>query len=52
MGKFCKECGKIMRLSKMSHCSDECLFTSIKDSKSLSQNSDAEQWGEESDPWI
>jgi hypothetical protein len=52
MGKFCKHCRKIMKKPKSTHCSDECLFTNIKKSKSLDRTSKgAETWGKNSDPW-
>lgn len=52
MGKFCKECGKVMRKPSLSHCSDECIFAHIKNSKSLSKGNRVEQWGDKADPWI
>jgi len=33
MLKFCKNCGKELDNPQATHCSDECLFTSIKNSK-------------------
>jgi len=51
MGKFCKKCGKIMKYPELSHCSDECIFTDVKNSKSLGGDKGAESWTEESDPW-
>ena len=34
------------------HCSDECLFEDIKDSKSLKEDAKgAEFWNEKTDPW-
>ena len=51
MGKFCKKCGKIMKYPELSHCSDECIFTDVKNSKSLGGNKGVESWAEESDPW-
>jgi len=51
MAKFCKKCGKIMKRPKLSHCSDECAFVDIKESKSLNKNNNAELWDEKTDPW-
>jgi hypothetical protein len=33
----CKECGKILKNSIATHCSDECLFKGIQQSESLVQ---------------
>ena len=33
MPKFCKNCGKELDNPHATHCSDECLFTTIKNSK-------------------
>tara|TARA_B100000029_G_scaffold148667_1_gene143915 strand:- start:9 stop:161 length:153 start_codon:yes stop_codon:yes gene_type:complete len=33
----CKECGKSLKNSTATHCSDECLFKVIEKSKSLVQ---------------
>ena len=42
-----------MKNSEMTHCSDECLLTSVKDSASLDENGiNAISWDEKSDPWI
>ncbi len=35
MSKRCVECKKILKDEYATHCSDECLFKGIKDSKSL-----------------
>ena len=51
MGKFCVKCGKKMKNSKLTHCSDECLLSDIKSSKSLDENNGVKSWKEESDPW-
>jgi len=41
-----------MKNSEITHCSDECLFVSIKDSYSLAENGiSAITWDERSDPW-
>ena len=42
-----------MKNSQLTHCSDECLFSSIRDSDSLSNiEVDVRLWDEKSDPWI
>ncbi|BDQ30813.1 hypothetical protein NZNM25_13640 [Nitrosopumilus zosterae] len=52
MGKYCENCGKYMKISELTHCSDECLLSGIKDSTSLSENGfNAISWDEKSDPW-
>ena len=52
MGRYCKKCGKIMKKSEITHCSDECLFASIIDSISINKkNKDASFWDEKTDPW-
>lgn len=52
MGKYCENCGKFMKNFEMTHCSDECLLSSIKNSSSLTGNwIDAIVWDERSDPW-
>lgn len=52
MGEWCLTCGKIMKESELTHCSDECLMEYVKKSKSKRvDNMDAEHWQEESDPW-
>jgi len=33
------------------NCSDECLLSDIKNSKSLNESKGAESWNEEADPW-
>ena len=33
MGKNCENCGKEMRDSNLTHCSEQCVFESIKQSK-------------------
>jgi len=40
-----------MKYPELSHCSDECIFTDVKNSKSLGGNKGVESWAEESDPW-
>jgi hypothetical protein len=52
MGQYCKNCGKKMKNPKLSHCSDECVFTSVKNSKSVSNKYKAELWDEKADPWV
>ncbi|WP_280924442.1 hypothetical protein [Nitrosopumilus ureiphilus] len=41
-----------MKISELTHCSDECLLLGIRDSVSLSENEfNAVSWDERSDPW-
>lgn len=52
MGKWCLNCGKIMKDPELTHCSDECLMESLKKSKSKRKDDKGvEYWQEESDPW-
>ena len=52
MGKWCLNCGKVLKNQKATHCSDECLLANLKDSKSKSNDGQgAEYWSEGSDPW-
>ncbi len=52
MGQHCENCGKFMKNFDITHCSDECLFVLIKNSKSLTENEiSAITWDEKSDPW-
>jgi hypothetical protein len=52
MGQYCENCGKFMKNSEVTHCSDECLLTYIKNSISLNdQEINAISWDERSDPW-
>jgi len=52
MGKYCENCGKFMKNSELTHCSDECLLSGIQESISLSENGfNAISWDEKSDPW-
>lgn len=52
MGQYCKKCGKVMKKSEITHCSDECLFASIIDSISINKkNRGASFWDEKTDPW-
>ena len=37
MGQYCKECEKFMKNSEMTHCSDECLLSSVKNSDTLTE---------------
>ena len=53
MATWCKNCGKVMKIPELTHCSDECLLNNVKTSKTLnSDGKGAEKWREESDPWI
>ncbi|MDE1770235.1 MAG: hypothetical protein KGI28_06775 [Thaumarchaeota archaeon] len=38
MTEFCENCGKPMDLWDATHCSEECILESIKNSKSLSES--------------
>jgi len=40
-----------MKYPELSHCSDECIFTDIKNSKSLGGDKGIEYGPEVSDPW-
>ena len=40
-----------MKHPELSHCSDECVLTDVKNSESLEENNGVESWEEESDPW-
>ena len=52
MGQYCENCGKFMKNSEITHCSDECLFFLIRNSDSLAENEiSAITWDEKSDPW-
>ncbi len=52
MGKYCKQCAKLMKKPKLTHCSDECVMVGIKKSESLLKiGKDAEKYEEKSDPW-
>ena len=35
MAEFCENCGKLMKRWDATHCSEECLLESLKNSKSL-----------------
>lgn len=35
MGEFCENCGKLMKRWDATHCSEECLLESVRNSKSL-----------------
>ncbi len=52
MGKFCMNCRKLMEKPELSHCSEECLFEDLKDTKSLKEAvKGAEFWNEKTDLW-
>ena len=52
MGQYCEKCGKIMKILELTHCSDECLLSGIRNSVSFSENQfSAVSWDERSDPW-
>ncbi|MFQ5781723.1 MAG: hypothetical protein ACE5GR_01550 [Nitrosopumilus sp.] len=41
-----------MKNSELTHCSDECLLASVRDSTSLAESGlNATSWDERSDPW-
>ena len=41
-----------MKFSDLTHCSDECLLSTIRDSTTLAENGvSAITWDERSDPW-
>jgi hypothetical protein len=53
MGKWCQNCGKLLKNPRLTHCSDECLMKSITKSKTVSPDEKgAETWDDKSDPWI
>lgn len=52
MGQYCKNCGKKMKHTELSHCSDECLFMHVKNSKSVDEKNMTESWDEKADPWV
>lgn len=53
MGRWCLRCGKMLKNSNNTHCSDECLLANIKNSKTLRPDwKGAETWDDESDPWV
>lgn len=53
MGKWCLNCGKVMKQPEMTHCSDECVLEDVKKSESKRDNDSksSEHWKEGSDPW-
>jgi hypothetical protein len=52
MGKWCLNCGRMMKNPELTHCSDECLMNHVKKSKTKrNDNKDAESWEEKTDPW-
>ena len=45
-------CDKIMKNSELSHCSDECLLSNVKNSKPVKKDTKGvELWDEKSDSW-
>ena len=48
--KRCAQCGGKLSGPEVTHCSDECLFKGIRNSKSIS-GKPVEFWGD-NDPWI
>ena len=52
MTQNCENCGKLMKNSDMTHCSDECLLSSLTKSTSvIDNNSNALSWDDRADPW-
>jgi hypothetical protein len=52
MGQYCENCGKYMKNSEVTHCSDECLLITIRNSETLDETGfSAITWDEKSDPW-
>ncbi|MDH5432021.1 MAG: hypothetical protein OEW78_09110 [Nitrosopumilus sp.] len=42
-----------MKNTQATHCSDECMLSEVKNSKSVIEfPKNAESWDDESDPWI
>ena len=50
MASNCNECGKKLQDHNLTHCSNQCLFIQLKNSKSIGENP-IETWDDE-DPWI
>ena len=53
MGERCQNCDKEMDNTELTHCSDECLFDTIKDSVSLEGDnamSTIDDW--DANPWV
>ena len=50
MGKKCRVCGKILQDPRITHCSNECLFANLWNSKSI-KGTPIETW-EDDKPWI
>jgi len=50
MTSNCEECGKKLQYPILTHCSNQCLFLQLKNSKSIGENP-IETWDDE-DPWI
>lgn len=48
---FCKACGKKLKDSNLTHCSDECLMSVVGDSVSVYGNPTMNQ-DKEDDPWV
>ena len=52
MGKWCLNCGQVMKNPDITHCSDECLFADIKKNETLNfDGKGIEAWNDESEPW-
>ena len=46
----CEKCGEKLKDPRLTHCSEECLFSNLKNSKSIT-DTPIETWSE-TDPWI
>ena len=52
MAQYCENCKKFMKNPDLTHCSDECLLDSIRNSTSIIENGiNAISWDERTDPW-
>ena len=50
MTSNCEACGKKLQDHTLTHCSNQCLFLQLKNSKSIGKDP-IETWDNE-DPWI
>lgn len=46
MAKKCEVCGNSLAHEILTHCSDDCLFSGIQDTKSISRTP-VEEWNKE-----
>ena len=49
MVEKCKNCGKALEDFTLTHCSEECIFEGIRNSKSIG-STPIEEW--DSDTWV